>query len=303
MNQDLNLLVALDAMLSEGSVSAAAERLNVSVPAMSRTLARARRMIGDPLFVRAGRGLVPTPRAEALREGTRALVHQAQQLLRPDEAFDPRTWRATFTIRTDDGMVSTLAPRLLGRLEEIAPLVTVRFAAQGQQDVIALREGHVDLDIGVIPDLGPEIVRQLLFRDRFVAALRDGHPLARGRKPTAAQFAACGHVTVSRRGLLTGPVDVALAKEGLSRRIRAVTTTFTEALAIARATDLVATVAERLTQGSLTGLTTRPLPVATPDVPISQAWHPRFSADPGHKLVRSLVHALCAELGKAKQAA
>ena len=153
----------------------------------------------------------------------------------------------------------------------------------------------------MIPDLGPEIVRQLLFRDRFVVALREGHPLAKTRRLTSTQFAACGHVTVSRRGLLTGPVDVELAKEGLSRRIQAVTTTFTEALAIARSTDLVATVAERLTQGGLAGLTVRPLPVATPQVAISQAWHPRFSADPGHKLVRSLVHALWRELAPRKR--
>lgn len=104
---DLNLLVALDALLAEGSVTGAAERLQLSVPAMSRTLERIRRMMGDPLFVRAGRGLVPTPRAEALREPVRTLVAQARELLAQDAAFDLKTLRRVFTIRADDGAVST----------------------------------------------------------------------------------------------------------------------------------------------------------------------------------------------------
>lgn len=290
---DLNLLIALDALLTEGSVTGAAERLGLSVPAMSRTLSRAREMVGDPLFVRAGRGIVPTPRAESLREGVHDLVQQATALLRSTESFEFRQLRRTFTIRADDGAISTIGPELLRALQHEAPLVTIRFMAQGKQDIVALREGLIDLDIGVIDDLGPEIVRQTLLNDQFVAVFRVGHPLEKRRQLMPEDFAKFGHVTVSRRGLLNGPVDVELAKHGLSRRVQAVAPTFMEALAIARETDLIATVADRLTTNARHGMVWRSLPVTTPRVTISQAWHPRFNADPGHQALRRLIHRLC----------
>jgi DNA-binding transcriptional LysR family regulator len=290
---DFNLLLALDALLTEGSVTAAAERLNLSVPAMSRTLNRIRDMIGDPLFVRAGRGLVPTPRAEALREGVHAVVQQATDLLHKTETFDFQDLRRTFTIRADDGAIGTLGPDLLQSLQKIAPLVTIRFTAQGRQDIVALREGLIDLDIGVIDDLGPEIVRQTLLHDRFVAVFRAGHPLAKKKRVSPEDFAKYGHVTVSRRGLLVGPVDIELGKLGLSRRIQAVAPTFMEALAIARNTDLIATVADRLTEKARHDMELRELPVTTSRITISQAWHPRFNADPGHRAMRRLIHKIC----------
>ncbi|MCI3208668.1 MULTISPECIES: LysR family transcriptional regulator [Pandoraea] len=298
---DLNLLIALDALLSEGSVTGAAERLGLSVPAMSRTLNRAREMVGDPLFVRAGRGLVPTPRAEALRDGVHDVVQQAGALLRHTESFDFKELRRTFTIRADDGAISTIGSDLLRALQDEAPLVTIRFMAQGKQDIVALREGLIDLDIGVIDDLGPEIVRQTLLNDRFVAVFREGHPLARRKALTPDDFVKFGHVTVSRRGLLNGPVDIELGKHGLSRRVQAVAPTFMEALAIARETDLVATVADRLTQHSRQGMASRSLPVTTPQVTISQAWHPRFNADSGHQALRRLIHRLCQHGNEVRQ--
>lgn len=287
---DMNLLVALDALLAEGSVTGAAERLQLSVPAMSRTLDRVRRMMGDPLFVRAGRGLVPTPRAEALREPVRALVAQAQELLAQDAVFDLGTLRRVFTIRADDGAVSTLGPALLDTLAKEAPRVTVRFISQGKQDVLSLREGAIDLDIGVIEDMGPEIVRQRLFPDRFIAVFRPTNPLARHRKLTPERFAKARHATVSRRGVLSGPVDIELGKAGLARHISTVTHSFAEALAITRNSDLVATVPDLLTLHLRDDLVMRALPFETPAVTISQAWHPRFNEDPAHRAIRQMVH-------------
>ncbi len=287
---DMNLLVALDALLAEGSVTGAAERLQLSVPAMSRTLDRVRRMMGDPLFVRAGRGLVPTPRAEALREPVRALVAQAQELLAQDAVFDLGTLRRVFTIRADDGAVSTLGPALLDTLAKEAPRVTVRFISQGKQDVLSLREGAIDLDIGVIEDMGPEIVRQRLFPDRFIAVFRPTNPLARHRKLTPERFAKARHATVSRRGVLSGPVDIELGKVGLARHISTVTHSFAEALAITRNSDLVATVPDLLTLHLRDDLVMRALPFETPAVTISQAWHPRFNEDPAHRSIRQMVH-------------
>lgn len=290
---DLNLLIALDALLTEGSVTGAAERMNQSVPTMSRTLARIRLVVGDPIFVRAGRVMVPTARAEQLRDGTRTLVAQAQALLQHGGEFDFQTLERSFTIRADDGFVSSFGPVLLRALMKAAPRVQIRFRSQGLQDVEALRAGLIDLDIGVINDIGPEIVRQTLFKDRFVAAYRLGHVLEQAPELTPQLFADCGHVTVSRRGRTSGPLDEALAERGLSRRVAAVAPTFAEALAIARETDLVATVAERLTQTARHGMRTRELPLETPLVTISQAWHPRCNADPGHRALRALLKQSC----------
>ncbi len=290
---DLNLLIALDALLTEGSVTGAAERLNVSAPTMSRTLNRIRKMVGDPIFVRAGRNLVATPRAEALREGTRELIERAHDLLLNEDGFDFRKLARTFSIRADDGFITSFGPILLGLLADAAPDVRIRFRPQGLQDVNALRDGQIDLDVGVIPDIGPEIVRQLLFQDRFVAAFRVGHPLERVDFITPQVFAEQRHITVSRRGLMSGPVDEALALLGLSRTVVAVAPTFTEALSIARETNLVATVAERSTQTVRYGMRTCELPVPTPIVSISQAWHPRLGSDPGHRALRALLRQSC----------
>jgi DNA-binding transcriptional LysR family regulator len=290
---DLNLLIALDALMTEGSVTAAAERMNWSVPTMSRTLAKIRHMVGDPILVRAGRAMVPTPRAELLRDGARELVQRAQVLLRRDDGDNFGVLRRTFNIRADDGFVSSFGPALLRALMQVAPQAQLRFKEQGLQDAAPLREGLVDLDIGVIADIGPEIVRQSLLRDRFVAVFRIGHPLEQEAVLTPELFARYPHVTVSRRGRTSGPVDDQLAALGMSRRIVVVAKTFGEALAISRETDLVATVAERLTQTARHGMRTRALPVAAPLVLISQAWHPRYGDDPAHRMLRTLVKDAC----------
>ena len=292
-SMDLNLLMALDALLTEGSVTGAAERLQLSVPAMSRTLDRIRKMLGDPLFVRAGRGLVPTPRAEQLREPVHLLIAQAQQLLDKEQDFDVHAMRRVFTIRADDGAVALLAPLIIEKMAQLAPRSTIRFIGQGKQDVIALREGKVDLDIGVIEDLGPEIMRQTLFQDRFIAVFRQKNPLSTHANLTAEALAQAQHVTVSRRGLLSGPVDIALAKVGLSRHINAVTQSFAEAILITRATNLVATVPDLLTLAMRDEMQQRALPFETPWVTISHAWHPRFNNDYEHKVLRQIVYEIC----------
>lgn len=294
-SMDLNLLVALDALLTEGSVTGAAQRLDLSIPAMSRTLNRIRLMLGDPVFVRAGRGLVTTPRAEQLRQPVRLLLQQAELLLEKPQALELATLRRVFSIRADDGTVAVLAAALLRKLAQVAPKVTLGFVAQGQQDVDALRKGTIDLDIGVIEDIGPEIVRQTLFEDHYIVVMGPKHPLADEQELSAAAFAAARHVSVSRRGLLTGPVDLALAKQGLSRHVAAVTHTFAEAILIAKETDLIATVPALLTEPMQQGLHCRKLPLETDSIRISQAWHPRFQADLEHQFLRQLIYQHCQE--------
>ncbi|MDQ8952879.1 LysR family transcriptional regulator [Acinetobacter rudis] len=290
---DLNLLVALDALLAEGSVTGAAQRLNLSVPAMSRTLNRLRILFDDPLFVRAGRGLVTTPYAEQLREPTRLCLQQAEQLLQKTKVLQPFTLRRVFTIRADDGTVALLAAGLLKKMAELAPKVTLRFIAQGQQDVGALRDGVVDLDIGVIEDIGPEIVRQTLFHDHYQIVMRQQHPLAKDASLTVSTFAAARHVSVSRRGVMSGPVDSALAQLGLLRHVAVVTHSFAEALLIVKETDLIATVPTLLTQPMQQGVVYHNLPFQTAGIRISQAWHPRFQSHPEHQFLRQLIFEHC----------
>jgi len=178
-----------------------------------------------------------------------------------------------------------------------APQVTLRFADQGTEDVSALREGRIDLDIGVLDDIGPEIRVQTLVRDHFVAVMRRGHPLLKGRM-TARRFAAAVHIGTSRRGLSRGPIDDALAALGLRREVRFVVSGFHAAMLTAAASDIVASAplavaatAERL------GLKIRyvDLPVATPEVVIAQAWHPRFDTDAGHRWLRDAVRRALAD--------
>jgi DNA-binding transcriptional LysR family regulator len=291
---DLNLLVTLDVLLAEGNVARAARRLRLSPSAMSRALARLRETTGDPLLVRAGRGLVPTPRALELRERVGRVVQDAQAVLRPAERPDLRRLVRTFTLRTSEGFVENFGPRLLARVGDEAPGVLLRFVQKPDKDSAPLREGAVDLETGVVgEEAGPELRVQALFRDRFVGVVRAGHRLARG-KMTPARYAAGRHVVVSRRGLEKGPVDDALQALGLQRRVVTIVGGFATALALARATDLVASVPERHTGELRAGMHSFELPVPTPGLTISMLWHPRMHADPAHAWLRECVRDVCA---------
>lgn len=287
---DMNLLVALDALLSEGSVAGAAQRMNLSAPAMSRQLTRIRHLLRDPVLVRAGRSLVPTPRAEALRERLRRLVLDAEAVIRGEGEIDPAMLERSFCLRTNDGFVAAFGAAIATTLAREAPKVRVRFAPQGKEDVAPLREGSVDLDIGVIGAMGPEVRLQALLHDRFVGVIRQGHPLA-GGPVTPEAFARFPHVSVSRRGRFEGPVDTGLAVLGFTRTVSVAVANFADALTLVRSSDHIACVAARLTEPLRDGMVTFDLPVKTDAVAISMAWHPRFDADPAHRWLRSRVRA------------
>jgi DNA-binding transcriptional LysR family regulator len=294
-NVDLNLLLALDALLTEGSVTGAARRLGLSTSAMSRTLTRLRSATGDPLLVRAGRGLVPTPHATALRERVHGLTQDAHAVLRPAAAgLDLATLKRSFTIRSNEGFVEVFAAPLVAAVTAVAPNVRLHFAPKPDKDVRALREGIVDLEIGVLGESGPEVRLQALFRDQFVGAVREGHPLLKKGRVTAERYAACGHVVASRRGLANGPVDKALAEQGLARTVVAVVPGFRAALAVASGSDLVAQVTSSFFNAIQAGrLRSFPLPIRTDVITISQMWHPRLDADPAHRWLRGLVLTIC----------
>ena len=298
-NVDMNLLAALDVLLAEGSVTGAARRLGLSSSAMSRTLTRLRSATGDPLLVRAGRRLVPTPRAAELRDRVHELSRDVRAVLRPQIAdLDIAALELTFTIRASEGFVEFLSAPLVAAVMQAAPHIRLRFAPKPDKDAGPLREGLIDLEIGVLGVSAPEIRTQLLFRDRFVGVARIGHPLLAGVTP--ARYAACDHIVASRNADFTGPVDDALDKLGLRRAIRVVVPGYPDAMRIARHSDLIALVPRSCLGNSpasehaaTSGLESFELPVSTPEITISAMWHPRVDADPAHRWLRDTVTSVC----------
>ncbi|MDN3053227.1 LysR family transcriptional regulator [Streptomyces sp. SRF1] len=284
---DLNLLRALDALLQENSVTRAAERLGTSPAAASRNLARLRRAVGDPLLVRAGQEMVPTPRALELREEVSALLRGCDNVLRPGAGFDAAHLRRTFTVQTADLLLVGLAGALTDRIHTEAPTVDVVFLPDSVEGGPALRQGWVDVELGVLGHLDPEIRTQQLTRTTMVGIARCDHPLFDG-PIDARRFAAADHIGISRHGKRLGPIDTALAELGLRRRIAVVVPGHTSAMMLARDTDLVAlTLADWLPATiSALGLRTFPLPLDMASIEIGMAWHPRNSADPAHRWFR-----------------
>jgi DNA-binding transcriptional LysR family regulator len=262
---------------------------------MSRALKRLRQTTGDPLLVKAGRGLVPTPRALELREHVHQLVQDAEAVLRPVEHLNLKQLVRSFTLRASDGFVENFGLDLMARISEEAPGVQLRFLQRPDRESEPLRDGTVDLELGVLGNTpGPEMCVQALWQDRSVGVVRLGHPLSHGAI-TLSRYVAGRHIFVSRRGFDKGPIDDAVELLGLERNVVVIVSSFAAALALARASDLIASVPERQTGNLRAGLHSFPLPVSTPEVTVSMLWHPRQDADLAHRWLRGLVQATCAE--------
>ena len=291
MQLDVGLLTALDALLSEKSVTGAAERMNRSVSAMSRTLTRLRYIVGDPLLVRAGAHLVMTPRAEQLKSRVRALIEEANSIFTPDN-FDLATVQRVFVFRENDSFIGAFAVDLLSCVHAEAPGIQLRFAAEGDEEVSALREGQVDLDIGVTNDDGPELIAQVLLQEHFVGVVGVDHDLCTG-PITAKRYASFSHVVASRRGLARGPIDQELAKLGYSRRIAMILPSHTSAMNVVSQSDLVGAVPATLAKRAARVIKTFDLPFDTRGLTIRQAWHPRLDSDAAHRWLRGKVRQVC----------
>ncbi|HDL8285796.1 TPA: LysR family transcriptional regulator [Yersinia enterocolitica] len=292
---DLNLLLTLNVLLAEGSVVRAAQRLGLSPSAMSRALARLRQTTGDPLLVRAGRVLVPTPRALELREQVSQLVEGATLVLRPAEKLNLAQLTRIFTLRTSDGFVENFGAMLLARVNQDAAQVRLRFMQKMDKDSALLRDGIVDLETGVVgSSASPELRTRGLFRDRFIGVVRAGHSLSQG-EISPERYVSQGHIMISRRQGHKGPVDDALQLVGLERNAVTYVDGISTALALVKGSDLVATVAERHTQNLRSGMFSFPLPITSPVIMISMLWHPRMEADPAHRWLRQCVLDVCGD--------
>lgn len=290
---DLNLLFTLDALLQQGSVVGTGRKLGLSPSATSRALARLRTLTGDPLMVRAGRGLVPTPRADAMRDEVHRLVEDARKMLRPVDTIDLYKLERTFVLRTSDGFAETIGPALIQRVTKDAPNVRIRFIRKQDKDSAGLRNGEIDLETGVVgKTIGPEVRAQSLFMDRYIGVVRLGHQLATG-KVDPKRFAGSRHVLVTRQGLELGEIDQNLNALGLDRQVVTTVDGFAAALALARGSDLVATVPELHTMGLRGDMVSFPLPVVTEDFTISLLWHPRMDGDVAHRWLRQVLREAC----------
>jgi DNA-binding transcriptional LysR family regulator len=294
---DLNLLRAFDAVLREGSVTAAAERLGLSQPALSNALSRLRGLLGDPLFMRTSSGMRPTPFAQQLA----APVQQALDLIRASfsqqAGFDPKTSDRVFRFQlTDVGEIAFLPP-LLERLQRDAPLVRVETQQLPQDEVSdALASGEVDLAVGFLPELSEGVVHEHLFRDRYVCLVRTDHPTI-GSRLTRAQFLSATHVLVSSRGSAHEIVEQTLRNQGLVRKIALRVPHFTVVPMILARTDHMVIVPEGLVRaitpfGRFKSL--KP-PVDIPALDVRVHWHERFNRDPGLGWLRGVLIDMYAE--------
>ncbi|WP_426511868.1 LysR family transcriptional regulator [Dactylosporangium sp. McL0621] len=285
---DLNLLTALDALLEEGSVLGAAQRLHLSPPAMSRTLGRIRRATGDAILVRTGRTMTATPYAVRVRADVHRLVQEARALLAPDADADPATIARTFTLRFHDAITAAVGPGLLAAVRARAPGVRLRFLAEAGADTSDLRHGRVDAEIGSTEPERPEIRGELLGRAERVVAVPARW---RGKSLTLRRYTTVPHVIVSRRGRLRDPLDDALEALGLARATVAAAPTVDAALALAAAIGAAVTVPDRMTADALArhGMRRLPLPLDAPPVPVVLSWHQRNDTDRAHAWLRTVL--------------
>ncbi|MDB4935268.1 MAG: Transcriptional regulator [Labilithrix sp.] len=292
---DLNLLVALRALLVEGHVTKAAARVGLSQPAMSHALARLRELLGDPLLVRTATGMKPTARAESMRLPLERALEDLGRALASPAPFDPRLSTRKFRIATNDYMELVLLPRLLARLWAEAPGIDVRLTNLADRANEDLTEGRIDFAMGVVGELGapdvPQGIRsQRLVSDGFVCVVREGHPVVKKRL-SLDDFIALPHALVAPRGTTGSVVDSALQAIGKKRRVAVEVPHFLVAPHVVRETDVVLTLAKRvaLVLGPLLGLRQLAPPLELPGFTMTLLWHERQHADPAHAWLRSLM--------------
>jgi len=293
---DLNLLFALDALLQEENVSRAAARVGLSTPAMSHALARLRTQVGDPLLVRTGQRMVPTPRAANLRARVEAVVREARDVLAPPPVEDIRTLERTFRIHTSDHLITVLGPEL-DRLAREAPGVTLHVMPCVADSPAQLRDGTIDLAIGVFDyspysELPGDLRIQQLYNDEFTCVVRAAHPTVK-RTLTLAQYCAIEHIQVAPRGNPGGYVDELLARHGMRRRIARALPYFIAGIALVAETDYLLTCsvvfARRMRRRFGLRLVAPPVDLCLEPFQFSQLWHPRDDRDPPHRWLRDIV--------------
>lgn len=289
---DLNLLLVFDRMLALKRVSAVAQALGLSQPAVSNSLARLRKALGDELFVRSAHGMAPTPFAQQLAEPVTHAMAALHGAVNRERSFDAATSQRSFTLAMTDIGEIYFAPRLMELLSRTAPgvtLSTVRNTAINLGE--AMEGGTVDLAIGLLPQLQAGFFQRRLFMQRYVCLLRAAHPLAAKARLSLKDFCAAEHLLVQAAGTGHGQADEVMKAQGIARRVRLAVPHFVALGHLLQSSDMIATVPEKLAQ-SLSepfGLVWRTHPVALPQIAINCFWHGRFHRDAGNQWLRALV--------------
>lgn len=299
---DLNLLRVFDALMATGSVSAAAAQLHLSIPATSRALGRLRRAMDDPILVRAGRGLVPTPFALRSAGRVRALLEGAAELRRDKPDGDPHTWRRSFVIRINDGLSPVLAPRLISRVTREAPGVRLRLVTDDSDDPEALRNGTVDLDIGLADTPAPDVHVEELLVDRFVALVSAQSELGRAHQLNVEQLCRYPHISSGRGGWAPTALDDALEQIGQVRRVVAAVPTYAVACLLALEDDVIVVIPSLLArhlEDRRVPVRWHELPLTIPGGTVDQRWHRRLDADPPTRWLRRHVTTALEQLAAA----
>lgn len=284
---DLNLLAVLDALLDELSVTRAAARLGYTQPTVSGMLRRLRDVLDDPLFVRTQRGLLPTPRAEALAFALKQWLADSRQLVAPIK-FDPATSQATFSISSNDYMQHALLMPFVAALRREAPHLRLAVTPPVVEDLgETLAAGQLDLAV-TIPEFAlPELRSRLLYREKYVVAVRRKHPLARGKAVSLETFCRYDHIVVSPTGgSFEGPTDRALARLNRRRTVRYSVPSFLLLQDMLQTDDLIALVPSRLLAATGGKLVQFPPPVDVPGFDVIAVWHPRVDKDAAHRWLR-----------------
>ncbi|WP_326534620.1 LysR family transcriptional regulator [Pseudorhodoferax sp.] len=287
---DLNLLAALDALLATGSVTAAAERVHLSTPAMSHALARIREVFGDPILVRAGRAMVPTAHALALAEPVRQLLAQAEALRAGADAQDWPAQARRFVVRAPEGYAVVFGAPALQALRVRMPRASLQLLPATHQDALALREARIDVDIGMGLAEDAETEARVLSQQAMLGAARCGHPLL-GARLTTRRWAAAQHVDVVPRPGEPSALDAALARRGLRRTVDLAVPNAYAALIAAARSELLACVNARMARGmaEALGLQVFDIPLALPPTPVRMVWHRRHASDPAHAWLRQCL--------------
>jgi DNA-binding transcriptional LysR family regulator len=290
---DLALLVSLDALLGEQSVTAAARRLGISQPALSAQLARLRDLFGDALLVGNAHGMVLTPRAEELREPLRAILSDLRSLVSESAGFDPASDARTVRLAATDLAQVFILPRLYAALAEKAPNITVEGVPLVVDQVAdAMKRGEVDLALSSRENAPPDFPSRRLRSEEYHLIWREGHPMP-GPPTTVEAFCALCHLVISiKGGSVLGDVDEALERIGRRRRIAGSVPNFLLAPHVVRNADIVAVVPAVVAAIDGAGIRHAPLPFATSRLDLYLSWHPRMRNDVGHRWLRDLVIAV-----------
>lgn len=291
---DLNLLLALEALLEERNVTRAAARLKLSQPSLSGRLVRLRSLFADPLFVLAakGRGMVPTPRAAQMQPALASALSQLRRMMEGLPVFEPSQSRRTFVIAIQDNPAAILMPGLLSRLMAAAPASRLALITPGKDFTEKLEQGQVDVLVGIPSNtLGGHMIRRLLFEDHFLTAQRLGHPRGRGPIDLDA-FCAHDHLMISADGgRFSGVIDVALGRQ---RRVAVSIHSYALAPLILANSNCLCTLPSRFLKRFARQLDFVPPPLELAPFPLMALWHPRHQAESAHAWLREqLFEAAC----------